>query len=178
MQEAKNRRSVARRPVVWASLAIAVVLAALAMWIGSRNQDDNERLAEVAAKGVQVMPFDLERTTHRFEPRNDGGVQTVVADDPGDSEQIELIRRHLSNEAARFRVGDFGDPVSIHGEDMPGLAELRESVDRIEVRYEQVRAGARIWYSTDDPVLADAIAAWFDAQLTDHGPHAERSPSS
>jgi hypothetical protein len=50
-------------------------------------------------------------------------------------------------------------------------------VDRIELRYEDVRAGARILYKTDDPLLVQAIHDWFDAQVTDHGPHAERSGS-
>jgi hypothetical protein len=124
------------------------------------------------------MPFELERTTHRFVPRADGGLQTVGADDPDDSDQIDLIRGHLSDEAERFRAGDFGDPATIHGEDMPGLAELTKGVERIEVRYEDAPAGGRIWYRTDDPVLVRAIHDWFEAQLTDHGPHAEQTPSS
>jgi hypothetical protein len=45
-----------------------------------------ERLANVAAKGAEVMPFDLERTTHIFEKLDDGGLQQVVSDD-GDAAQ-------------------------------------------------------------------------------------------
>ena len=33
-------------------------------------------------------------TTHRFEPRANGLEQTVVADDPDDTEQVDLIRQH------------------------------------------------------------------------------------
>lgn len=166
-----------RRPAVLAG-ALAIVLAtAVTVWIASRLLDGGDRLEEVATRGAQVMPFDLERTTHRFEPRSNGGVQTVVADDPGDSEQVDWIRGHLAREAERFSAGDFGDPATIHGGEMPGLAELRVGVDRIELRYEDVRAGARILYKTDDPLLVQAIHDWFDAQLTDHGPHAERSGS-
>jgi hypothetical protein len=166
-----------RRPALLAVAAVIVLGVAAVVWIAGRPADDGDRLAEVAARGERVMPFELERTTHRFEPRADGGLQTVVADDPDDSEQVDLIRGHLRAEAGRFRAGDFGDPASIHGEDMPGLAELTEGVERIEVRYEDAPAGARIWYLTDDPVLVQAIHDWFEAQLTDHGPHAEQSPS-
>ena len=76
------------------------------------------------------MPFDLERTTHRFEKLADGGVQTVVTDD-GDREQIGLVRTHLRKEARLFRQGVFTDPVTIHGPNMPGVAELEAGASRI-----------------------------------------------
>ena len=46
------------------------------------------RQAEIAARGRQVMPFDLERTTHRFAKSATGGVQTVTSDDPADAGQV------------------------------------------------------------------------------------------
>ncbi len=79
-----------------------------------------DRQLEVAAKGAEVMPFDLERTTHVFSKQEHGGVQQVIADD-GDAEQIALIRAHLAEEAARFSLGNFHDPTMIHGEQMAGL---------------------------------------------------------
>lgn len=51
------------------------------------------RLAEVAGRGAEVMPFDLERTTHIFKKLDNGGLQQVISDD-GDTAQIELIRAH------------------------------------------------------------------------------------
>jgi len=176
--QARDARFASRRSALVAvSVAILVAAAAVA-WIAGRSSDDRDRVADVAARGARVMPFDLERTTHRFRPRADGGLQTVVADDRGDSDQVDLVRGHLRAEAERFRAGDFGDPAIIHGDDMPGLAELTEGIERIEVRYEDAPAGGRIWYLTEDPVLVRAIHDWFEAQLTDHGPHAEQSPSS
>jgi hypothetical protein len=56
---------------------------------------------------------------------------------------------------------------------MPGLAELRAGADRITITYQDIAAGGRITYSTDDPTLATALHAWFDAQVSDHGQHAE-----
>ncbi len=67
------------------------------------------------------MPFDLERTTHVFDERDDGGVQTV-ADDPEDRETVEQIRLHLEVEAHAFGEGRFDDPTAIHGREMPGVA--------------------------------------------------------
>ncbi|MEA2689152.1 MAG: hypothetical protein QOD51_1759, partial [Candidatus Eremiobacteraeota bacterium] len=68
--------------------------------------------------------------------------------------------------------GDFADPASIHGTDMPGLKALRAGSRRISVRYVDVPKGGRITYATADPALVRAIHAWFDAQASDHGSHA------
>ncbi|MBG0823281.1 hypothetical protein HS048_21350 [Planomonospora sp. ID91781] len=119
------------------------------------------------------MPFDLERTTHRFAKSADGGVQTVTSDDPADAEQVALIREHLTEEAAGFSKGDYGDPASIHGGDMPGLRELEQGHDRIAIDYAELPAGAQITYTTTETSLITALHAWFDAQVTDHGQHAE-----
>lgn len=128
--------------------------------------------AQIATRGVEVMPFDLEQTTHVFEKRDDGGLQQVIADDPGDGEQIALIRSHLAEEAARFQEGDFHDPAMIHGEDMAGLHQLVLGYENIDINYSELPDGAQILYATEDPALVSAIHAWFDAQLGDHAAHA------
>ena len=83
------------------------------------------RQAQVAARGAQVMPFDLEQTIHVFQRLDDGGRQTVTVKDPANAQQIALIQSHLQHEADRFRQGDFSNPARIHGDDMLGLAELK-----------------------------------------------------
>lgn len=120
------------------------------------------------------MPFDLERTTHRFTKTDTGGVQTVVADDLRGTAQITLIREHLTAEVDRFRRGDFTDPARIHGNEMPGLQALRAHGGRIAIDGETTPDGARATYITDDAELRNALHAWFDAQVSDHGPHATR----
>ena len=153
------------------------LLLSLAGCSGSNAQDAasstvTERQEMIATRGVEVMPFDLEQTTHIFEKREDGGLQQVIADDPADEEQIRLIRTHLAEEAERFQQGDFHDPTMIHGEDMAGLHELMLGAERIVIAYDESPDGAQILYTTDDAELVSALHAWFDAQLTDHGDHA------
>ena len=131
-----------------------------------------ERLEAIATRGVAVMPFDLERTTHIFEKRADGGLQQVIADDATDSEQAALIRAHLGEEAERFGRGDFHDPSMIHGEDMAGLHQLVTGAARMRISYEDLPDGGQILFTTDDPELVAAIHDWFDAQLADHAGHA------
>lgn len=168
-------RTIARtRGSLIAAIVTAVVLiaAAVALWWNSED-DDGERQRIVAERGAAVMPFDLEATTHRFEPTDDGGVQTVTANAPSDQDQIDLIREHLRAEAATFASGDFGDPAQIHGEEMPGLATLQANADRIEIEYTDTDTGARLRYSTNDADLVIALHDWFAAQVSDHGSHVE-----
>jgi hypothetical protein len=142
----------------------------------SEDSDDDaleDRQAEVAERGAEVMPFDLDATMHQFGPAEDGTVQTVVALDPDDEEQVTLIREHLEEEAARFSEGDYNDPAAIHGEDMAGLAELSAGADAIAVAADDLPSGGRITFSTDDPDLVDALRRWAEAQTEDHGDHAE-----
>ena len=135
---------------------------------------DPDKMEEVAAKGAEVMPFDLERTTHIFEKQANGGVQQVISDDR-DSAQIELIRSHLAEEAERFGEGDFHDPEMIHGENMAGLHQLMTGYQDITMEYSDIEHGAQIIYTSDRADLVTAIHAWFEAQVSDHGPHAQDS---
>ena len=118
------------------------------------------------------MPFDQNRTTHVFRATATGGVQSVVAKDVNDTNQVALIRTHLRDEAKRFARGDFSDPMAIHGMNMPGLEELRHNDGRVRVEYSSAPRGAQITYVTSDPALRNALHDWFNAQLMDHGTHA------
>lgn len=158
-----------RRP----TRALITALTIGALVTGCTTAEPAERQRQVAERGTEVMPFDLERTTHTFTKRDSGGVQTVTADDPRDAQQISLIREHLREEAAAFSAGDFDDPARIHGDQMPGLAALRAGYEKIESKYLPLPDGARIVYTTSDKALVSALHQWFDAQVGDHGEHAE-----
>ena len=127
------------------------------------------RQAAVHDMGSQVMPFDLGQTTHIFEMTESGGVQQVIVDDPSDSAQIALIQQHLQHESMMFSSGDFSDPFSLHGEDMPGVIELAAGIDEIKIEYTPLSNGAQINFVTQDIQLITAIHRWFGAQLSDHG---------
>lgn len=166
------------RPQARRALLLVTALAAVALSSGCADARStpapSDRQAEVAERGASVMPFDLERTTHQFTKTDTGGVQTVTADDPQDTAQIALIQQHLTAEVDRFRHGDFTDPARIHGNEMPGLETLRAHGGRIAIDYENTRDGARATYTTTGTELRNALHAWFDAQVSDHGPHATR----
>jgi hypothetical protein len=132
-----------------------------------------ERLNEVTQRGMHVMPFDLKQTQHIFNKTETGGLQQVIVRNPPNTQQVELIRQHLSKIAQEFIRGDFSNPAKIHGQDMPGLAELHKAEPgQLHVGYKELENGAEITYSSKEPILIDAIHRWFDAQLADHGPDA------
>jgi hypothetical protein len=131
---------------------------------------DTDRLADVRERGALVMPFSLPATTHIFSKVEDGGVQQVIAKDPGDAGQITLIRAHLHHMQLRFSQGDFSGPTTIHGAAMPGLGALKSAPPgRIAIDYVDIEGGAELRYRTADPALVLALHDWLDAQLSDHG---------
>ena len=139
--------------------------------LADASSSSSAHKAMVDDRSKHVMPFDLNRTMHIFEPSSTGGVQTVAVHD-GDPKQIALVRSHLRKEAIAFARGYFADPAEIHGTNMPGLAQLRAGARKIAVSYSPTSNGASIRYKTADPKLIAAIHRWFAAQVTDHGAHA------
>lgn len=145
--------------VLLSSLPLAAVQAA-----------DPQREAEVARRGSDVMPFDLKATMHVFTKLDDGGVQRVAARRVDDAAQVNLVRAHLRDIQRQFLQGDFSGPSHIHGQQMPGLAELQATTPgQIGIGYADVPGGAELSYRTTDARLVAALHRWFDAQLSDHG---------
>lgn len=161
---------IALRKLLFASGGLVVVAAAA--W-GSLTMAGHHRqmtgAESMTTKASHVMPFDLTRTTHTFVTAPSGGVERVVVNDRADTRNKALIRSHLSKEAVLFAEGDYSDPTTIHGMDMPGVTELTAGADRVAVDFAEVDGGAQITYSSSDPALVSAIHAWFDRQVADHG---------
>lgn len=116
-----------------------------------------------------VMPFDISKTIHVFRMTESGGIQKVLARDPNQTDQILLIRQHLSHEAELFGSGNYSDPTKLHGADMPGIAELRANPSKVKVSYSELPAGAQLSFDTTDVSMLTAIHRWFGAQLSEHG---------
>ena len=128
-------------------LSILGTLASLS-WAGWLTPPQADRQAMVHDMGSEVMPFSLGLTTHIFEMTESGGVQQVIADDPNDAAQIALIRQHLQYEVERFRSGDFSDPTSLHGSELPGIKELTMGLTQVSIEYAELPAGAEIVFTT------------------------------
>lgn len=152
------------------AVALAAVIAVLAPW----DDGTPTRQAGVEARGAHVMPFDQRQTLHRFQATASGGTETVTVRPGAAAGQVGLIRTHLGHEQMLFASGDFSDPMAIHGHAMPGVRALSRAAGdgTLTVTYATAPGGARLVYRSDDPAVIDAVHAWFDAQLRDHGANA------
>ncbi|HVJ98248.1 MAG TPA: aspartate carbamoyltransferase, partial [Acidimicrobiia bacterium] len=133
-----------------AAATVVVAVAAAGVWLVFARDDASGTDDAMAARAQAVMPFDLARTDHTFTPTAYGGIQTVVVNDPSNTQDRDLIRTHLRAEAENFRRGDYDDPARIHGMDMPGVDELARGADQIDVAFAEVTGGARITYRATD----------------------------
>ncbi|BCG63447.1 MAG: hypothetical protein methR_P1157 [Methyloprofundus sp.] len=132
-----------------------------------------KRLDEVAQRGAHVMPFDLELTQHVFTKTPTGGIQQVVVKSPENTQQIKLIRQHLTKISNEFQQGNFSGPAKIHGKMMSGLEKLSLAKHKqIDIAYKELVDGAEITFSSKEPAFIKAIHQYFDAQLSDHARHA------
>jgi hypothetical protein len=71
--------------------------------------------------------------------------------------------------AVQVSAGDFSDPLSLHGTDMPGVKELSVGAAQVNVEYSALPNGAQIVFTTEGIHLVTALHRWFGAQLSDHG---------
>jgi hypothetical protein len=152
--------------IVFITILGTIAVLYLAGWLAPPQAKRQETVHNM---GSSVMPFDLSQTTHIFEMTETGGIQQVIAKDPDDSAQVALIQQHLQHEAMLFSGGDFSDPMSLHGSEMPGVQELSAGAAQIKVEYTALPIGAQITFTTQDLTLITAIHRWFGAQLSDHG---------
>jgi len=134
-----------------------------------KNQDVSERQQMIHEQGMNVMPFDLDKTEHIFKKTETGGTQSVIVRNASDIEDLSLVRMHIQMEAQKFSQGNFSDPVGLHGESMPGLAVLDLNFSKMKVTYSEIENGAKIDFETTDSETINAIHSWFDAQVSDHG---------
>ena len=111
------------------------------------------------------VPFDGRAMSRTLQATAVGGVERVVAHDPGDQSQISGARAYLWEEAARFQRGQYEDPAKMHGMDMPGSQELAAGYGRVRVSYADLPDGGQVTYAATDAALVQALHAWFDRRL-------------
>lgn len=151
------------------NLELIHLAAALFLGLNCTSALAETKQEEVHHMGHHVMPFDLSKTTHIFKMTDSGGVERVIVNDSKAKDQVALIQQHLRHEAEAFQRGDYSDPASLHGADMPGLKELQAGAEKIKVSYSALPTGAEITFATKDLHLLTAIHRWFGAQLSEHG---------
>ncbi len=161
-------------PVLVAGIAVLSFIVALGALYAVGSRSKRNRAGNAESSNSETRPFDTRKAKQIFQLLLNGGLQTVVIIDTADQEQIVLIQARLKDQAEKFQKGDFSDSVMIHGNDMPGLAEMQLGVKQITIRYDPLSDGGQISYSTANPELVKSIHRWLMAQLSDQSKNAAR----
>ena len=115
-----------------------------------------------------VMGFSMEKTTHHFELRKDGGLIEVRADDANDTKSRDEIRGHFQHIRQMFSKGDFNVPMLVHERDVPGTAAMSRLKADLHWDLEQTDQGARIVIKADNKAAREALYEFLRFQIADH----------
>ncbi len=114
--------------------------------------------------------FDVNATNQVVTKTSMGGIRRVVANDSSDAKQIGLIRANLKKLVDSFGPGSFIGLAHARGSETPGLVALQAgAAGRLRAQYFEIKGGAEVRYSSDDPTLVTALQGWLESQLPDQG---------
>lgn len=123
---------------------------------------------DVNRRGDRVMGFDHKKTRHRFLLHPDGGTIEVTANEAGDKESTEQIRKHLGHIARMFADGNFRAPMLIHARTPPGVPVMERLKAEIRYEYEEAERGARVSIKTGNAEALAAVHEFLRFQIKDH----------
>jgi hypothetical protein len=151
-------------------LIIALQLLVFSAPGSAQENTDTQPVKEVARLTQQAVPYNLEHIRQTFTKTVHGGVQHVVVKSADDQADIKLIQAHLRKLAEQFQKGDFSVTEHIHGENTPGLRQLKmANPNDIKFAYKALENGAQIHYTSEYPQYVTALHEWFEAQAREHG---------
>lgn len=136
--------------------------------IGAALTFAQDHQAQVNEHGDHVMGFSHEKTTHHFELHYDGGIIDVRSDDVKDTESRDQIRNHFHHIAQMFAAGNFNAPMLVHGENVPGTAEMSKLKDQLHWDLQETPRGARIVITADNKPALEAVHQFLRFQIQDH----------
>ena len=132
------------------------------------HQGHDDHLTQVNERGNMAMGFSHQKTTHRFRLSADGGAIEITANDAGNAESRDQIRRHLGHIAQMFGGGNFDAPMLTHGKTPPGVSVLQKLKTEITYQYEEIERGGRVRIKTDNKEALAAVHEFLRFQIADH----------
>jgi hypothetical protein len=114
-------------------------------------------------QGPTRISFTVGSVRETFVSTPNGGIEDAVVTRPS-PHAVHRLRAQTRQRAAAFARGTFVDPTNPHGDLVPGLREMRRQWNRLRVTYQNLPMGARIRYTTNDPVMVEALHQWFAAR--------------
>jgi hypothetical protein len=153
-------------------LMFAVTTLLCASVSGQQRKPDSgmsqHQMDEMNKRGDKHMGFDHLKTTHHFLLANDGGSILVEANDMGDTESRDQIRRHLHHITTMFSEGNFEVPMLIHEKTPPGSETMKQLKNEIGYEFRETERGASIKISSTNPQAIEAIHEFLKFQVTEH----------
>ena len=132
------------------------------------RENHDSHLMKVNEQGDKAMGFSHEKTTHHFRLYSDGGAIEVAANDAGDAESRDQIRKHLSHIAQMFAEGNFNAPMLTHGKTPPGVSKMQQTKNEISYKFEETERGGRVRISTKNSEALAGIYEFLRFQISDH----------
>jgi hypothetical protein len=123
---------------------------------------------DVEKHGDEAMGFPHDKTSHHFRLYSDGGVIEVTVNDSKDSQNLEVIRSHLTHIVTMFSNGEFSIPMFVHGQIPPGVPVMKEKRAEIFFSFEELPAGGRVRIKTTNSDALKAIHEFLRFQIDDH----------
>ena len=118
-------------------------------------------------RGAAAMGVDQDRSTHRFTTLPDGGrIELVATDD--DSTAATAIRKHFADIQKAFSEGDFGTPMLVHAQEVPGTDVMKARAGAITYSTRDVPRGAQLRITSRDKAAIAAIHKFLLFQRTEH----------
>jgi hypothetical protein len=157
--------------------AIALFTACEAPETSTRNQNialeqshrqHDSHSSQVNERGDKAMGFSHQKTKHRFRLWVNGGAIEVTANDPGDAESRDQIRKHLGHIAQMFGDGNFDAPMLTHGKTPLGVPVLQNLKREVRYEYEEIEGGGRVRISTANQAALAAVHEFLRFQIEDH----------
>lgn len=134
------------------------------------QEPDAGKHASNSADAHQLLPYSVERALEGFAKTANGGIMQIIAKSADDAQQIKPMQQYLRQTAEEYGKGDFSSTERFHGAHMPGLAQMKAAkAGAIKYQYKALNNGGQIVFSTEDPQLLNALHAWIDQQIKEHG---------
>ena len=117
------------------------------------------------AAASESVGFTSGSVQETFTSTSSGGFEDAVVIVPDDEAAVRRLQTQMRKRAHAFARGEFVDPTNPHGDLVPGLREMRDQWNKMHVHYENLPRGSRVRYTTNDPVMVEALHQWFTARV-------------
>jgi len=127
---------------------------------------------------AESVGFDADAATQVLVKSSSGGVQRITARESSDANQIGRIRATLRKIADDFAGYYVTEAMQAHGPASAALATLvTTEPGSLRTEYLEIRGGAEVRYTSDDPKIVAALHQWFASLSADRATDTPPAPN-